>query len=154
MLNIKLDIPASLRRKLDPTRFQKAVQGGALMVAKELEGEARPYPGPVVHPIAWVSDAQRRAYFASRKGLPPGYTRQSDPHSESLMKSWVVEPVGQTGAKLANSATYADVVIGERQQPFHKKTGWRKLVDVAAEFFKSGTAQKVFNKVIREFFNK
>ncbi len=153
MLNITLKIPDSLKRKLDPVRFQKAVQSGTLMVAKELEAEARPYPGPAHHPVEWVNEKQRRAYFASRKGFPAQYTRQSDPMSERLMESWVVEPKGATGASLTNSATYADYVIGARQQPQHKATGWKVLYDVAEKFFSSGKAQKVFNTVIRKFFN-
>lgn len=155
MFTIHVKLSNDLKRKLNPAQFQKVAQDGTLMVAKELEADARPYPGPAAHPIQWASEKQRRAYFARRReaGLPPGYTRQSDPMSQRLMNSYVVAPLGYTGARLSNSATYAPYVIGEQQQPFHKNTGWKKLYDVAADFVASGKVQRIFNAIVQRFFH-
>lgn len=152
MLEIHLNIPDSLKKKLDDAKVKRAIQAGSLMAAKELEAEVKPYPGPAHHPIQWASTAQQRAYFAMRReqGLPMKYTRTSDPMSQRMKESWVAEAYQALGARLANSATYAPFVIGKQQQPFHKATGWKNLYEVADKFIQSGKLQQVFSKVIKQ----
>lgn len=145
-------LQAILSSMSDSPNYQRALQLASIATAKDLQFEARPYPGPANSPVEWASDKQRRYYFALRRaqGLPPNYTRQSDGMSERLMESWAVEPYETTGALLKNSATYAPYVIGESQQIQHELTGWRKLSDVAEDFFNSGRAAAVFEKTFMQ----
>ncbi|KKL23985.1 hypothetical protein LCGC14_2419880 [marine sediment metagenome] len=84
------------------------------------------YPGPVVYPIEWTSEAQRRFYFAvvaqrdndgniipyERRGtFFDDVTVELDPLSLNLM--------------IANPNPVARYVIGDDQQKFHANTGWR-----------------------------
>lgn len=151
-IKLTLIIPESLRqlgKNLDP-----GLQEATVAVANELKSEARPYPGASNSPVIWSSDAQRKAYFASRKDLEPQYSRQNDPRSQRIMESWSVEPEGARAASLSNSATYANWVIGERQSEQHAATGWRKLSDVAREYFATTKPQQVFEKVLEAFINR
>lgn len=149
MISFAVNQSPEIAKLLDDAQWRQAAQVASIATAKELEAEARPYPGPSNSPVEWASEKQRRFYFAQRRemGLPPGYTRQSDGMSERLLESWVVEPYGDMGAILKNSATYAPYVIGDDQQPQHALTGWQKLTDVANEFFASGKGDEVFEKV-------
>lgn len=84
-----------------------------------------PYPTPVKYPIAWKSERQRRAFFATNGfggGIP--YRRTG-----ALGRGWewtlVREPDGFL-ITIANRAPAARFVIGLDQQPFHAATGWPK----------------------------
>lgn len=152
MIAFSVNSDPVINQLLDPLQWQRASQAASIATAKELEAEARPYPGPSSSPVEWASEKQRRYYFAMRRaqGLPFGYSRQSDGMSERIMESWAIEPYGTSGALLKNSATYAPYVIGDDQQPQHALTGWQKLTDVANEFFASGKADEVFAKVFMQ----
>ena len=152
MITFAVNADPQINNLLDPIVWQRAAQVACIATAKELESVVRPYPGPSSQPVTWTSEKQRRFYFAMRReqGLPFGYSRQSDGMSERIMVSWAVEPYGDTGALLKNSATYAPYVIGDDQQPQHALTGWQKLTDVADEFFASGKADEVFAKVFMQ----
>jgi hypothetical protein len=162
MMTFNMATSPGLMHILSGDNIAPAAQAASIATAKELEAEARPYPGPANHPVVWQSEAQRRYYFAMRRarGLPPNYTRQSDPArqgdpmSERMMMSWVVEPYETTGALLKNSATYAPYVIGDKQSVQHELTGWRKLSDVAREFFSSGKGAAIFEKAFSQAMEK
>lgn len=149
VFELKTEQSSIVQQGLTPQIFQTA----AIAVAKELQAEARPYPGEVAYPIEWKSEKQRRFYFAMRgKNLP--YVRQSDDMSERLLESWAIEPYGKIGAVLKNNAIYAPFVIGDDQQPFHRNTGWRILREVAKEFFQSGRANAIYEKVIGQMLRR
>ena len=78
-------------------------------------------PGPVVYPIQWTSEKQRRAFFAIDgfgHGIP--YKRTG-----GLNKSWHVEfDTSKFVITVGNTAPAAKFVVGEHRQPFHKNTGW------------------------------
>lgn len=84
------------------------------------------YPGPVVYPIQWKSEKQRRAFFATKgfgKGIP--YHR-----TYGWGKTWhvLVEylPDGISQIVARNDNPIRQYVTGENQQPFHANTGWQK----------------------------
>lgn len=99
-------------------------------------------PGPVKYPIAWTSDRQRRAFFATNgfgRGIPTrrsgavqrGWTYTSDVNAEDL-----------TGEiTLDNRVPYAKYVYGDfaadyaPQQRFHAVTGWERANKVADDVF-------------------
>jgi len=104
---------------------------------------------PSDYPIEWVSDAQRRAFFAKTKGKP--YVRTGQ-----LANSWTVDVTTEGGIfsiNVRNPANAAKYVYGSlsRQSPgrfqqrFHKITGW----PVAAEIIRP-----VLQEMIDEFADK
>ena len=153
---ITLHFPQSLKDKLSPEKFKEVMQAGLTAAAKELKAEASIYPGTSHKPVIWASEKQRRYYFAMRRmnNAPAQYTRQSDPMSQRIAKSWSVVSNSYYSASVVNSADYAGYVIGEQQQPQHKATGWRKIVDVVRQLEATQRLQKVFEKVIHAFINK
>lgn len=133
--------------------------GSALLPAFKAVGEEvrqyiAKYPGPVKHPIQWVSDRQRRAYFAQRheQGLSPGYTRQSDPMSQRLGPSWAVQ-ASPMRVVVGTRVGYAPYVQAEEiQQPMHTATGWRTDKDAVEDIERSGKIERIFEKLIRFLF--
>lgn len=112
-------IAVFLNRSLLPQYTKRAAQ------------ELTPYPGPVVYPIEWASEKQRRAFFATDGfggGIP---TRRSG----KLQQSWEFDTTAFPDGgdiTLANTSEYARYVIGADQQPFHRNTGWQLVDDAAA----------------------
>jgi hypothetical protein len=153
-VKISIIIPQSLKDKLNPEKIKQAIHTGLQAAALEVKAEASWYPGPSHKPVIWASEKQRRWYFANRKDMPPNYTRQSDPMSERMAKSWVIEDKSEESVWVVQSATYAEFVIGEKQQPQHAATGWKKISQVINDLNASGQVQKIFEKVISVFVNK
>lgn len=102
----------------------------AVTVLPKVQREAK----PVRLPIAWTSERQRRAYFATRgfgKGIP--YRRTG-----KLLRSWQFVDL-QNGIEVRNNAPYAAFVYGRLgvragawKQQFHTNTGWITAADVIA----------------------
>ena len=106
--------------------------------------------------VVWASERQRRWWWASRReaGLPPGYTRQSDPWSQRLGPSWTVRKQGDDSAVVGTRVTYAPYVQadaaagGIRQQPMHHYTGWvtdKQAVDTVKA---SGDVDRIMHDAI------
>lgn len=103
--------------------------GPALVAAGEhLRDTINVYPPPVKRPILWTSQRQKRYVLANVKPLP--YRRQVHPKSRQLAKSFRLRS-RRASVELFSLAPYAKYVIGERQQRFHKITGWISAEDVA-----------------------
>lgn len=89
----------------------------------------RETPGPPRYPLAWQTERQRRAYFATDgfgAGIP--YRRTG-----SLAGAWAVEArIGdQEGViEVTNTSEIAQYVYGPSQQRFHAQTGWPTLADI------------------------
>ena len=116
-------------------------------IAEDIRARMAKYPGKVKYPIQWASDAQRRAYFAKRKGMGP-YVRQSDSWSERLGPSWATENRG-LDAVVGNKATYAPWVQSkERQQPMHKNTGWVTDKDAIQAAIDEHVPEKTLEEVL------
>jgi hypothetical protein len=116
-------------------------------IAEDIRERIAVYPGPVQYPVEWVSEAQRRAYFAKRKGLGP-YTRQSDSWSERLGPSWATENRG-IDAVVGTTVSYARWVQSkEHQQPMHKNTGWVTDEDAIEGAQRDNVAERVMEEVL------
>ena len=98
-------------------------------------------PGDVARPIAWTSEKQRRAYFATNgfgAGIP--YKRKRGPRS--LMGRWrVAKYVSRQGNLITatnDSPVYKFVVEDpdhvDAWQRFHRNTGWPSALQVAEVF--------------------
>lgn len=115
--------------------FQRGIEQAGDAVTAYGKHEVRPFvsqlvdrllrqpAGPVVYPIEWASDKQRRAFFATDgfgHGIP--YVRTGH-----YTHSWHVRGEygdGFGGIVVFNDADYAVYVGGQHQQPFHRNTGW------------------------------
>ncbi len=124
MITVTID-DAGLSRRLN-VDLMPAVRTAAVVIGEELRSHLAVYPGPASHPIKWASERQKRFYFAMRRerGLPFGYTRNSDPMSQRLGPSWTVART-QSGASVGTRASYAPwVQSSEKQSAQMKATGW------------------------------
>jgi len=120
-------------------------------VAEELKNAIAEYPGPVVYPVRWAGDAQRRAYFAKRRGLGP-YVRQTDPFSQRLGPSWATQMQGDDRAIIGTRVSYAPwVQSAERQQPMHAATGWKTDEEAVEEVEQSGAVERIFNEAVSKW---
>lgn len=120
-------------------------------VAEQVRDAIAKYPGPVRYPIRWASEAQRRAYWAKRRGLGP-YVRQSDSFSERLGPSWATETRGQFDALVGTRVSYAPwVQSADRQQPMHAATGWKTDAEAVEEVERSGAAERLLKDALSEW---
>lgn len=91
---------------------------------RALEAELSREPGPPVYPIHWTSQRQMIAFFLTNgfgAGIPTGRTG-------TLSRAWFVElqKIAQTisAITVTNYTPYRIFVTGERQQRYHRTTGW------------------------------
>ena len=116
-------------------------------IAEEIRERIAVYPGPVQYPVQWVSERQRRWYFANREGDLP-YTRQSDSWSERLGPSWTTENRGRD-AVVGTKVKYAKYVQSwEDQQPMHADTGWVTDDDAIEGAQRDRVAERVLEEVL------
>jgi hypothetical protein len=110
------------------------------------------YPGAVARPIEWETPAQKRwARWALGRGiLPSSRTKEMFRHFDVLSDKRVGE------VAIVNTSDYAKYVIGDRQQKFHRNTGYRKLDSYQDELLDSSVpiAQKALDSEIRSFLFK
>lgn len=110
------------------TRSPRAVDA---LVNKSLKGDLERRlvrrlsvePGPVRYPIAWTSERQRKAFFASDgfgAGIPTG-------RSGRVARGWQLTGKFANGRGefiVENPVEYAQFVYLPDQQQFHANTGW------------------------------
>ncbi len=95
-------------------------------IGEEIRHWLSRYPPPPRYPLRWASAKQK--FFVTRvlrKNMGP-YVRRFDPMSQDLMHSWVVDTSRLPEEVVVGTrVTYAPYVqSAEKQQPFHKDTGW------------------------------
>ena len=109
------------------------VRPAALVIGEEVRNKIAVEPTTIHRPIIWASLKQKRWWFAHRaeKGYPPGYTRNTDPESQQLSKSWTVQPTATGAVVGTRGVTYAPWVqsatkteFGGPQTAQHRATGW------------------------------
>lgn len=108
------EAPAAMRREAGIVSRGPTAQ----KMIRELSAE----PGPVVLPIDWTSDRQRRFVMRMRRkqGFPPRSHRISQGWRVVLLN--LSEMDGIIGVE--NSERGVEFVQGEWQQKFHANTGW------------------------------
>ena len=90
-------------------------------------------PGAVAKPIVWTSLKQRRYVMLQiRKG------EIKSVRTHAISKGWKLNTVqvgaDMTSIQLTNDADGVDFVEGNRQQQFHKNTGWINAPDLIQEW--------------------
>ena len=103
-----------------------------------------------------ATPAQKRAYWAKVRAdeithLPNSGYRRTNTIGRKLTTKITRHANGMTG-ELADNAPGAIYVIGERQQPFHKESGWPQIDDVAAKEAKA--IQGYFDDAIRNLLRR
>jgi hypothetical protein len=145
MIEVSVSIPASLRTALDPAQYARALDATVNAAAESLRNRIAVYPGKSHSPVIWASEKSRRYYFAMRRqgGLPPNYTRNSDPMSQRLGPGWAVRKQGTAEYIVGNKSTYATWVQSAAQQsPQHKATGWKTDEQAVDELNRSGDIER------------
>lgn len=104
----------------------KSIRGDVERKALQLFSQESFYPGPVRIPFKFATPKSRRYYFWKFKGKIP-YQRTG-----GMGRAWRVE-MRNNEMVLVNDATGSEYVIGERQVPGHRNTGWRQF-DQSDEF--------------------
>ncbi len=131
--------------------FNRIMSDALMLVGKEVQAEIARYPGPAHKPVIWASEKQRRWWFASRRaaGLPPNYTRMSDPWSQDLLHKWEVERRGNKQVVVGTIVKYARwVQAAEQQTAQHRATGWvtdKEALEAVAE---SGVVGRIFSDAL------
>ena len=137
MANKSIRGDAELRRKLAKLKrldgVAAAVQGGAETVL----GAWKVRPPVSRRPQPFVSDKQRRGFFAKlRSGeIEVPYRRNQSPQSEQMSKRWAIESrKSGLAAVIGNNASYARLVRdSDEQTKYHKETGWKTDAQVIKE---------------------
>jgi hypothetical protein len=113
--------------------LQESVHRARARTKPAVDEVLSPTIGPVVYPIAWTSDKQRKAFFATNgfgRGIPTKRTG-------ALNDGWhsFSETITGLGTKVIiwNSQSYAQFVVGRftpsrHMQRFHRNTGWQPVI--------------------------
>lgn len=93
-----------------------------------LRSKVAVYPPVSRRPMDFQSDSERREFFARLAAgeIEVPYRRGLSPNSESLGKRWQIKGRGRSWT-LSNNASYASLVQGRKQHPYHKGTGWKTV---------------------------
>lgn len=112
-----------------PNQLRRELRRQAQRFNRRVLKELKKPPPPVVYPIEWASDKQRKAFFASN-GFGAGIPTQ---RTGKLQDSWQASYSESNGIftnTIENTDPKAEFVIGENMQPFHINTGWEYAPDV------------------------
>lgn len=120
-------VPTVLRK----IQQKKVVKRAGKVILVHLRSKLAVYPPVSRRPQAgnWT-DVERRAFWAKLKAgeIEVPYRRGLSPGSESLSKRWQIKSSG-TNSTMENNASYASLVQGRKQIPYHKNTGWKTVED-------------------------
>lgn len=121
------DLPSQISQwqRLDGVKL------GLQVAAVYLQGKLAEYPPQSSRPQPFVSDKQRRGFFAKLKAgeIEVPYRRGSSPGSERLGQSWSTDVNGMS-AVVGSGVSYGPLVQGTRQAQYHEVTGWQTVEDV------------------------
>lgn len=125
-LDVKVEGLDGLIRKLDEMARKQFWFRLRFAGAELLRNEIADYPPPPKYPIRWASEKQKRWFFAAAKRgeIEVPYRRQFSSTSQRLGPSWTATQEGDE-VFAGTRVSYAPYVQSkERQQPFHRDTGW------------------------------
>jgi len=108
---------------------------------QRVKQEVTPYPGPAKHPIEWASQRQKNYVLGfvlkrDEQGNIIPYQRSGRFGEAWELNYTELENGGQitiaNTAKTKRGDNLAQFIVGARQQPFHRNTGWPKADDKLA----------------------
>lgn len=139
MFSVQITVPVDVFAAIDdqiqqtPVLMERAFNRASSRLRSRLLEQLRTQPGAPHYPLRWMSERQRRAYFATN-GFGHGIPYQ---RTGALAQGWHVEyaPFDNGGGiTIWNNAPSEVYVEGYQQQPFHQDTGWPFAPQVIAEF--------------------
>ena len=134
---IRIEGLTSLRKIMEEVGSLKPVKIGMASGAIHLKGKIAKPPPVSRRPQPFVSDKQRRGFFAKlRSGeIEVPYRRGISPGSERLGQRWTVQAKdGGLTWVVGSNASYGELVQARRMQTFyHKVTGWKTIEDVTEQ---------------------
>ena len=123
-----------LERKLGRVAAGEWITAGLLAAGIYIKGKIAKYPPSRHAPQPFVSDKQRRGFFAKlAEGLiEVPYRRGQSPGSERLGQSWTAQARDQgRTVVIGNDASYGRLVQDKDVQTgYHRVTGWPTAQDV------------------------
>ena len=125
---IRIEGLPELQKIMQKLGTLQPVKTGLKSAALHVKGRIAKYPPVSRRPQPFVSDLQRRGFFAKLKSgeIDVPYKRGISSKSERLGQSWTVEPRNAGLTQIVGSDTsYGPLVQGERQTGYHKGTGWK-----------------------------
>lgn len=142
---IDIRIPDDLERLLSSEQVASAMRAATKAAAAEGQDRIAQYPGVRRKKQPFVSDKQRRAFFAKLKDgeIEVPYRRGSSPGSETLGRRWHIRPDGELSHILTNDASYAPLVHSESDQAAYHKGNWKTDEGLAKELRSDGTLDQI-----------
>lgn len=149
-ISVRVDLDDALRKLLafDVAAMRRTV---ATAVAAEVQDRIAVYPPAPGRPQPFVSDKQRRFFFAAlRDGrISVPYRRGGDPRSETLGRKWEIIPQ-PNGALLKNASSYSDLVHGTTKQTrYHRDSGWRTEKTAVTLVEQDGSVARIAEQVVK-----
>ena len=124
-----------LRKIMQKIGSLQPVKVGLRSGAIHVKGKIAKYPPVSRRPQPFVSDLQRRGFFAKLKSgqIQVPYRRGISPNSERLGGSWTVEERGGGLQQVVGSDTSYGPLVQDRskQTRYHRDTGWKTTEDVS-----------------------
>ncbi len=123
-----LEAVKSIPRRVTPAMALYVDRRVIPHIEQRVQATLSVYPGPVVYPFEFATEKSRRAFFATNgfgKGIPTRRTGE-------LGRAWVVDVDRRRNEgyiTIRNTAPSAIYVIGVRQVPGHRRTGWGARFD-------------------------
>lgn len=144
---IRILVDDELKRILSREQVLSAMRATTKAAAAEGQDRIAPYPGVRRRKMVFVSDRQRRAFFAKlRSGeIEVPYRRGSSPGSETLGRRWHIQPSGAIGHVLTNDASYAPLVHGADDQASYHKGNWKTDEGIAKELMADGSFWQILD---------
>lgn len=123
---------AAIKRKLSAIADEGIIQAALFVGGQEVKKIMATYPPVSRRKQPFKTEKQRRyVFWALRKGIIViPYYRGQNPRSERLGSRWTVRSETARRVVVANNASYAQLVQGDKQTAYHKETGWRTARDV------------------------
>ena len=144
-----------LVKKLDDLSKLRKVHAGFKAGLLYLKGKIATYPPQKHITIAslggWKSDKQRRWFFANLRAgtIDVPYRRGQSEGSEDLANKWAIKyDKSKFEGTVGNNASYARMVMGDKQTKMMKMIGW-KTVDTVAKDETKRVQEYVFEAVRR-----
>ncbi len=127
-----------------------AMRATTMAAAAEGQDRIAQYPPVRRKKMVFVSDKQRRAFFARlRHGeIEVPYRRGSSPGSQALGRRWHIQPSGTINHVLTNDASYAPLVHGATDQAAYHAGNWKTDEGLASELRADGS----FGAIIEQAF--
>jgi hypothetical protein len=113
--------------------LQESVHRARARTKPKVDAVLAPSVGPVVYPIEWTSEKQRKAFFASNgfgRGIP---TKRTAALNEGWLSVSTTIPGLGTNILIWNTKDYTQFVVGRftpstHMQRFHRNTGWQPVI--------------------------